>query len=239
METIRVCYNIKKFDEGFSLVEMAVVLVILGFVITALILPITAQREANFLHQTDNQLEIARKALIGFAQTNGRLPCPAIDGIGKPGEEQVAGGVCNPGQSFADGYLPATTLGITAGFALDGWGHRIRYTVSQSSDNSAPFTSVGAAGMAGKGMSNLNPNLQIKQSTTGVVLINNAVAVIYSTGKDLSSGGVDEDENLDGDNEFVSHDIQANGPSGEFDHRLVWISPYILYNAMIQAGQLP
>ena len=65
------------------------------------------------------------------------------------------------------------------------------------------------------------------------------VAVVYSTGKDLNSGGADEDENLDGDNEFVSHDIQANGSNGEFDHRLVWISPYVLYNAMIQAGQLP
>ena len=38
---------------------------------------------------------------------------------------------------------------------------------------------------------------------------------------------------------FISHDITATGaPNGEFDHLVTWISPYVLYNAMIQAGQL-
>ena len=242
MDTMRDFYKIKKSDEGFSLVEMAVVLVILGFVITALILPITAQREANFLRQTENQLEIAQKALIGFAQANGRLPCPALDGVGRPGEEQPQGGLCNTAHSVADGYLPAATLGIAAGFALDGWGHRIRYAVTQTPSISAPIVSAPFTttnGMAAARMQNLSPTLRILNGVGGLSMIDNAVAVIYSTGKDLSSGGVDEEENLDGDNEFVSYDIRANGPNGEFDHRLVWISPYILYNAMIQAGQLP
>lgn len=243
METMKGCRKIKNDADGFSLVEMAVVLVILGFVITALILPITAQREANFLRQTDNQLELAQKALIGFAQANGRLPCPALDGVGQPGEEQPLGeGMCNTAQSVADGYLPAATLGIAAGFALDGWGHRIRYAVTQTPSVStpivsAPFTTTN--GMAAARMQNLTPTLKILDGVGGISMIDNAVAVVYSTGRDLNSGGADEDENLDGDNEFVSHDIQANGPNGEFDHRLVWISPYILYNAMIQAGQLP
>ena len=242
METMREKRKIKSYADGFSLVEMAVVLVILGFVITALILPITAQREANFLRHTDNQLEIAKKALIGFAQANGRLPCPALDGVGQPGEEQPQGGMCNTAQSVADGYLPAATLGIAAGFSLDGWGHRIRYAVTQTPSVSipivsAPFTTTN--GMAAARMQNLNPTLKILNGVGGISMIDNAVAVVYSTGKDLNSGGADEDENLDGDNEFVSHDIQANGPTGEFDHRLIWISPYVLYNAMIQAGQLP
>jgi hypothetical protein len=50
---------------------------------------------------------------------------------------------------------------------------------------------------------------------------------------------LDEDANLNADNVFVSHDATATGSAnGEFDHLVVWISPYVLYNAIIQAGQL-
>jgi hypothetical protein len=59
----------------------------------------------------------------------------------------------------------------------------------------------------------------------------------------LASGGADENVNpmvpTAGEKVFVSHDITAAGaPNGEFDHIVTWISPYVLYNAMIQAGQL-
>ena len=41
------------------------------------------------------------------------------------------------------------------------------------------------------------------------------------------------------DGVFVSHDIRGAGAvGGEFDHLVVWVSPFVLYNAMIQAGQL-
>jgi len=51
----------RKHSRGFSLVEMAVVLVILGFVISALLLPLQGQREIGQRTQTESQLEIARK----------------------------------------------------------------------------------------------------------------------------------------------------------------------------------
>lgn len=231
-------------QRGFSLVEMAVVIVILGFVIAALVMPVSAQRDINFLRQTDNQLELAQKALIGFAQANGRLPCPATaignDDIGSAGQEQpVGGGPCN----VANGFLPAVTLGLSqvdrSGFALDGWGNRLRYAVTQNPVVAPPFTTVN--GMYATGMTNLVPNLQVLDRVNGNTMINNAVAVVFSLGKMTANGigGADEAANLDSDNVFVSHDIEANGVNGEFDHRLVWLSPYILYNAMIQAGRLP
>lgn len=73
--------------KGFSLVEMAMVLIILGFVLGALLLPFQAQRQQQAQTQTENTLEIARKALLGFAQQHGRLPCPATavsNGIEQP-----------------------------------------------------------------------------------------------------------------------------------------------------------
>lgn len=233
-------------QTGFSLVEMAVVLVILGFVISALILPVTAQRQAAFLRQTDSQLELANKALIGFAQTHGRLPCPAIaNGEGEAGSRGTevflsgTSGAC----SIMAGFLPAATLGLSPvdsfGFMLDGWGRRIRYAVTQNPAANPPFTTIN--GMATLGIANLQPNLRVLDRVNGSPMIENAVAVVFSLGAtaNLASGGADESANLNADNIFVSHDIEANGPNGEFDHMLVWISPYVLYNAMIQAGQLP
>ena len=242
----KVAIQASRLQAGFSLVEMAVVLVILGFVISALILPVTAQRQAAFLRQTDAQLELANKALLGFAQTNGRLPCPAqANGggeAGSNGREVFASGSSGACSSMS-GFLPAATLGLSPvdadGFMLDGWGRRIRYAVAQNPAANPPFTTPN--GMATAGMANLQPNLLVRDRANGISLIENAVAVVFSTGAtgNLPSGGADEAANFNADNIFVSHDIEANGPNGEFDHMLVWLSPYVLYNAMIQAGQLP
>ncbi|MCB5188210.1 type II secretion system GspH family protein [Methylobacillus caricis] len=242
-------------QQGFSLVEMAVVLVILGFVISALILPVSAQRDVAYQQQTEKQLELATKALIGFAQTHGRLPCPAT--AASNGLEAVlllgvqGGGQCDPSAYM----LPAATLGIKPvndkGQALDGWSNPIFYKADQTNRGGSAlpdFTTTNEISLIG--IEVLRPEIRICATSSNCndtnYLVNNAVAVIYSLGKTGAqvltgdaSGGADENANLDGDNIFVSHDIRANDPNGRFDHVLTWISPYVLYNAMIQAGQLP
>ncbi len=234
-----------KLDPGFSLVEMAVVLMILGFVLGALLMPIQVQRQQQALQQTQNMLEIAQKSLLGYAQTQGRLPCPAnlsdTAGVANP----VAGGAC----AVQAGFLPAVTLGIQPvninGFALDGWGNPIRYAVTQSDQGgitSPDFTSTGDMGTVG--IAALKPDLRVCASsancTDDINLVKDAVAVIYSLGATGSDapGGADENENLDGNTVFVSHESRTNDAGGEFDHVVAWISPFILYNAMIEAGQL-
>ncbi len=256
-----------RMQQGFSLVELAVVLVILGFVIGALMMPLQAQRENTFRQQTENQLEIAKRALIGFAQTRGRLPCPATaneTGV-FPDDSGVSNEDANEVCAQQWGFLPAATLGIQpadpAGFAIDGWGNRLFYAVTQKDidDGKVVFTTSG--GIAKAGISGLVPELRVCRSglpATGITiekcssasiednyLINNAVAIIYSTGATAGQGigGDDENENLNAvagvDTVFVSRGISgSNHPGGEFDHMVVWISPYVLYNAMIQAGQL-
>lgn len=263
--------KISKKYAGFSLVEMAIVLVILGFVLSALLLPLRAQREQAAQLQTLNTLETAKQALLGFAQARGRLPCPATaasNGLEAPLDGNVA---C----ISQLGFLPAATLGVQPtdanGFALDAWNNRIMYAVDQSSAGGAatpdltvniadnPATLVNEAdGMNVVGVTNLTPELRVCTTSTGATLsacsggtpetnylINNAVVVIYSEGASgsLATGGLDENSNpatpTTPKSVFVSHDITATGaPNGEFDHLVTWISPYVLYNAMIQAGQL-
>jgi type II secretory pathway pseudopilin PulG len=241
-----------KLSLGFSLVEMAVVLIILGFVLGALLMPVQVQRQQQAQLQTESLLEISKKSLIGYAQSQGRLPCPATNngtaafpddyGIASP----LAGGLCTQ----QVGFLPAATLGIqptdTKGFALDGWGNPLRYAVTQSSIGGAAtpdFTTTGDMGAVG--IAALQPDIRVCASSTAasctddINVAKNVVAVIYSLGPTgNASGGADESENLDSDTIFISHEPRANGENGEFDHILTWISPFVLYNAMIEAGQL-
>lgn len=251
--------KLTKLQLGFTLVEMAIVLVIFGLLLTAFLLPLQAQRELAFQSETKTTLENARKALLGFAQANGRLPCPATsDGTATfPDDTGNANPIASGACAQQVGFLPAVTLGIqpadAQGFALDGWNNRIRYVVNQADnagDANADFTTTD--GLANQGIANLQPNLRVCSTSTGITatrcsggaevnfLINNAVAVVYSTGATFAqgSGGLDEDANLNPDGVFVSHEERGNDPNGEFDHLMVWISPFVLYNEMIQAGQL-
>jgi len=251
----------KRHEAGFSLVEMAIVIIILGFVLGALLMPLQAQRQQLAQSQTENTLEIAKKALLGFAQSKGRLPCPATAN----GLENPIGGTTACTMQL--GYLPAATLGIQPtdanGFAVDAWNNPIMYAVAQNSAVTVPTNPITpdftinslTDGMNVVGIANLTPELRVCKSATGITgaacsggvesnyLINNAVAVIYSLGPTgaQASGGADESANpkvpTSSESVFVSHEpSQAAG--NEFDHMMVWISPYVLYNAMIEAGQL-
>ncbi|MEQ1599013.1 MAG: prepilin-type N-terminal cleavage/methylation domain-containing protein [Methylotenera sp.] len=273
-------YLIKRV-RGFTLVEMAIVLVILGFVLGALLLPLQAQRQQLAQAQTENTLENAKRALLGFAQQQGRLPCPATNnGTGvfpdDSGAANPLGGTHNitppnpavPNCVVQAGFLPAATLGIqptdAQGFALDAWNNRIRYAVAANNNSAAIVNGTACGGdtapdftttdnLSAVGLACLAPELRVCNSATGITAttcsvapevnysINNAVVVIYSTGATfaLGSGSADEDANLNADGVFVSHDpTAASAANGEFDHLVIWISPFVLYNAMIQAGQL-
>lgn len=239
--------------RGFSLVEMTVVLIILGFVLGALLLPLQAQRSQALQLQTGNTLEQAKRALIGFAVSQGRLPCPATAAgntdAGSRGLENPmpATGICN----VTAGYLPAATLGIQPtdnfGFALDELNNRIRYAVTQANNGglaTPDFTT--ANDMNNVGVSALAPNLKIcsdasvANCSANNYLTKDAVAVILSTGANFGiSAGADEAANIAATNTFYSRAPTAAGSSnGEFDDMVTWISPYLLYNAMIEAGQL-
>lgn len=237
-----------KSNAGFSLVEMAIVLIILGFVLGALLMPLQAQRQQLFQSQTQNTLETAKRALIGYAQSNGRLPCPAT-ATSSGAESPLGGGTCTQQM----GFLPAVTLGIqpvnSNGLAIDGWNNTIRYAVTQVDSGgaaTADFTTM--SDMNTVGISTLAPDLSVicgtittTECTAGTKLTSNAVAVIFSTGSNFGqSAGVDEASNLIATTTFYSRSSTAAtaAPSNEYDDMVIWISPYVLYNALIEAGQL-
>jgi prepilin-type N-terminal cleavage/methylation domain-containing protein len=242
---------------GFTLMEMAVALVVLALLLGSLIVPLQTQVEQRKITETQRTLEMAMEALLGFAAVRGRLPCPAWAPNGV--EDPPGGGPCN--HPF-DGFFPAATLGInpvdTQGYLLDAWGlpqNRMRYAVTNTSPGCAAnaYTTPGGmracwTTMTGGGAA---PTLTVCSTATGIVagdcaagatLTSAAPAVIFSLGKNAPAGGTGADEahNLDGNRTFIWHTpTGTNAANGEFDDIMVWMSPNVLYSRMISAGQLP
>jgi len=242
---------ISKRNLGFTLVELAIVLIIMALLSGGLMMTVGTQMENAAHSETQRRLSEARDALLGFTAANGRLPCPAL-GNATGIESPLGGGVCNDNW---DGFLPAVTLGINptdeAGYALDGWGNPIRYATTKAV--SSQVTTANQIKIAWNAGSTLAGDLLVCNTSLGVTgigggascasgseLSNNAVAVIYSRGKNGSAAPMSADEVANGnaDRVFVSHTQNSTGPN-EFDDLVTWISPNILYNRLIAAGRLP
>jgi prepilin-type N-terminal cleavage/methylation domain-containing protein len=106
--------------RGFTLIEVAISMVILGLVMTGLVLSLSQQLQQRRLLDTRTTLAEANDALIAFVTANARLPCPAVaasNGL----EATTAPGTC----TAAAGFLPAVTLGLpnldANGLLNDGW----------------------------------------------------------------------------------------------------------------------
>lgn len=116
--------------RGFTLVELAVVVLVVGLLIGSLLVPLSTQVDQRNIAEAQRRLEDARDALLGFAVANGRFPCPASTSTSTTGTEEFAtsptigtptNGIC---KSFT-GFLPGQTLGLNnldaSGYALDGY----------------------------------------------------------------------------------------------------------------------
>lgn len=234
-------------EHGFTLAEMAIVLLIVSLLLSGLMSSMTSQRELQQRTLTQQRLAEAEEALYGHVLVNGYLPCPAS--ISSQGAElRNIAGDC---QAPADALLPWATLGIDS---TDGWEHLLRYRVDEKfSTSAAPFTLS----------TTLSTNIQIcdRDSTGTAVSLSNSnivAAVIYSTGKNSnfaiakdgitssngSAGNTDEQANKNSLTassgvSFYARITGTTSPGGEFDDQLIWLGLPSLKARMVSAQKLP
>lgn len=110
--------------RGFSLVELAIVIAIVALILGALLVPLASQLQNRNIKETRDSLHTIKEALLGFAVTQGRLPCPDTD---RDGVEDACGGAGNP-KDVVEGFIPWRDLAVPA---IDAWGHIFRYAVTR------------------------------------------------------------------------------------------------------------
>jgi len=119
-------------QQGFTLVEIAIVLLIVTILLGYTVAMFPRQQELKQYRAAEREMDQIIDAIIGFAQVNGRLPCPTNPNL--VGVEN-GGGAANC--SDYGGFVPINTLGITGRvnadtLLLDPWGNPYRYYVSFS-----------------------------------------------------------------------------------------------------------
>jgi prepilin-type N-terminal cleavage/methylation domain-containing protein len=119
----------KSAQTGFTLVEIAIVLLIVTILLGYTVAMFPQQQKLKQYRALNLEMDRVMEAIIGFAQVNGRLPCPAIPN--STGKEDIFAGGCN---NYA-GFVPINTLGLNGrlnedSLLLDPWGNPYRYYVT-------------------------------------------------------------------------------------------------------------
>lgn len=218
---------------GFTLVELAVSLVIIALVLGMLVIPLGTQMDVQRTSDTQRQMEHIREALIGFAVARGRVPCPATPGVATgtagAGTENKPGAACG----LTEGVIPWSDLGVPE---TDAWGRRFTYRVT-------PAFADDPVGMQASFLITDNGNITVTDGATNIA--SNVPAVIVSHGKNglgafqtngtqLAGAAANELENANGDGTFVS---RTHAP--DFDDVVLWVSGNILKSRMVAASRLP
>ena len=255
-------------NKGFTLVELSIAFIIIVLLLAGAMIPLSTQIELRGVADTQRSMDQIREAIIGFAQANGRLPCPAVGTIvaGTPtaGTEQC------PSTS---GVVPWATLGVPE---TDSWGRRFSYRVSpiftdavgttfespgQSPSCATPTPTPTQSSFALCSLGVLGVDTRRESDHVATPLGLQLPAVIISHGKNgfgaftprgvalVAPAGADEIANASAvATTFVSRsqtpsaspcNDTAAGSFCEFDDIVVMITSNVLIARMVAAGRLP
>jgi prepilin-type N-terminal cleavage/methylation domain-containing protein len=241
-------------QRGFTLTELAVVMVIVALLIGGMLLPLSAQQDIRAQQDTEKVLGEAKDALLGYVVVNGYLPCPDTD---DDGAENVSGSGSTRVCASPDGDFPYQTVGTSQ---ADGFNLRLRYRVTADFAKTFSLSTVGDITVIARGD---DPNTPVTtESKKENNLVTTAPAVILSVGKNGYGGmpkgggtrrsdpaGADELLNKTGSKKVSrtptpgatgcgDNEVEAT-PLCEFDDQVVWLSTNTIFSRMISAGRLP
>ena len=149
-------------DEGLSLIEMAIGLIVLGLLVTPLIRTFKTDIISRSVGETKSALAVSSAAINQFLVSgNGSYPCPANlllkdgdDGFGESVDCSAAAacsgtwvasglGICKKGgdgpNAIVIGAVPFASMKMQQEKTLDFWGNKIMYAVTLYQTNNATF----------------------------------------------------------------------------------------------------
>lgn len=249
--------------KGFTLVEMAVVLVIIGLMLSAGMGFGTTQIQSAKIAATKQKQETIKLALINFISRNNRLPCPAVanlaPGSAGYGAEAATPGTCTSATTngaVVTGIVPWVSLGLSDENGSDGYYNRFTYQVVLAATNANAKTisyirgaiSTHTATPVAMGAPAVG-NQSNDCTAGGTYNPCAALAIIVSHGNNgagahTSDGtqvplptGADELENTNNDSRFVIKDYSTNS-ANPFDDIVLPLSSTDLLSTLTTRGML-
>lgn len=154
---------------GFTLLELTIVLLIIGVVLSGSVAVTSAMLTRRQADETEDKLAAIEKALLNYRRAFKRLPCPgditiapdaANFGMAAPDAGTCTGSA--PAANFGPasstvvaGGLPTATLQLEDEYAVDGWGRKFLYAVDTQFTEADAFV-----------------NIPITDATTGAITVN-------------------------------------------------------------------
>lgn len=146
----------KAENKGFSLIEVAVVLIILSLVITPIFALLNKQRKQDDIKEDVAKFDRSLGALALFVKENGYYPCPAdpnlAQGTAGFGEEKCTlpkvngniGGTPVPSKKVIIGVLPVKTLNLSYRDAVNTNNWKYIYAVTEDLTTAPTYDGQGA-----------------------------------------------------------------------------------------------
>ena len=220
--------HLKNKNQGVTLVELSIVLVIIGILLQSAIAPLGPARELQRIRTVSKELEIIKQAMISHLMMYGALPCPLHSRSSENGCSQ------------ATGEISAVAMGLSgvmdeSSALLDPWGRSYRYAISQgeptwTSEHSFLHTPIDDW----QATLILCKRAQSSGCDRAQLRADNIVFVVYSLGADPQEIG-DQRENIDGDNVFSVRD-ESIQTDEKYDDHVTWATQSELLYWLLRAG---
>ncbi len=229
----RIAHYHNENSGGFTLVELAIVLIIIGVITGMGIMTGVSQIESARRKQTFDKVHAIKTAIDVFRRSYGRIPCPAdltLDtSNANYGVEAANAGSCvggSPAATFNNtvtvssldtttavaGAVPTRTLGLPDEFQLDGWGNKFTLVMNPEFSRTDIFSTIP--------INKSCPGVVV-QDATGATRASGAMAALISHGKNghgaYSRSGTRIDTDSTNTSEQENCDCDADAADTGFD----------------------
>lgn len=133
-------------NSAFSLLELAIVLTIIGVVVTLSVSGLQSQLDSSEIASTKQRLDTIKLAIENYRTQFEKYPCPALPNLASSdpsygdsvpdcyttcpaGLNCVANSTNGALLDMAQGSIPFKTLGIAPELTIDSWGNKITYAI--------------------------------------------------------------------------------------------------------------
>ncbi len=221
------------YSSGFTLIEISLVIVIIAVLIGMVVFSTQTRMDAARLYMTKQRMQTIMDSIDRYAELYGHIPCPmglttlrtSVDeyGVGAKMSNTTAPGATDCDDNDGDGDLiyvkaglargavPFRLLNLDSQTAVDGWGNRFVYTITEPYSNSANYEDPSLEPAT---LSAANSYEIFNQGDTNISASSNVAYTLISHGANLHGGYRDKSPTTPIPVAGASADEDKNADSG-------------------------